>query len=237
MPEAADRDREKMAAARAAALRVRPGTRVALGTGTTATLAIRAIAERFPHGEGIEAVASSRATEALARSLGWPLRSLEEISSFDLMVDGADEVTERLDVTKGHGGALFREKLLARLTREVVLVVDSSKMVDRLGARAAIPVEVVPFAQPVVRRALVDRGLRPDLRRGPDGRPWLTDNANELLDVRPPAPLADPARLDAELRALPGVVDTGLFVGLVHRVIVGHADGSVEERVAPGKPA
>ena len=220
--------REKDLAARAAVARVRPGMKLALGTGSTASFAVRAIAEKV--GRDVTAVASSRLTEDLARSLGIPVGPLQPGESFDLMLDGADEVTPHLDLTKGGGGALFREKFLARLSKEVAILVDHTKLVAQLGTRSAIPVEVVPFARPIVAETLAKRRFGIALR-GDDGKGnWFrTDNGNEILDLRPPAPVQDPARLEAELRAIPGIVETGLFVGLAHRVYVGLPDGTVQE--------
>ncbi len=229
----AELEREKALAARAAVQHVKPGLRLALGTGTTTAFAIRAIAERFPGGDELSIVASSRATEALARALGLPVRSLAESDRFDLMIDGADEVAPDLSLTKGGGGALFREKLLARRTREVLIAVDHTKLVPALGTRSPIPVEVIPFARPVVLRELAEKGLRPELRSSAGSvAPWLTDNGNELLDLRPAHAVTNPARLDAELRSVPGVVETGIFIGLAHRVFIGLADGTVRE-IAP----
>jgi ribose 5-phosphate isomerase A len=224
---------EKAAAAEAAAARVRPGMTLALGTGSTAALAVRALAERFPDGGSLTAVASSNVTERLARDLGLTVRSLEEDDEFDLMIDGADEVTAELALTKGGGGAFFREKYLARIARELVIVIDHTKLVPALGSRARIPVEIVPFARPILQRRIRERGLDPILRTARDGSPAQTDNGNEILDLQPPEPLEDPESLDGELRALPGVVETGLFVRLAHRAIVGLPDGSVRELVAP----
>jgi ribose 5-phosphate isomerase A len=228
-----DLEAAKAAAARhAVAHEVRPSQRLALGTGSTAALALRALKDRFPEPR-FDCVASSSSTEALARSLGIPVRPLRGDDRFDLMLDGADEVTPSLDLTKGGGGALFREKLLARLSDRVVILVDPSKLVSALGERHRIPIEVVPFARPVVAHATELRGYRPHLRAGADGLPFRTDNGNEILDLAPTSPLRDAAEEDRALRALPGVVETGLFVGLAHSVLVGHADGHVEERRRP----
>ena len=218
------------AAGFAVAEHVRPGQRIALGTGSTAVHAVRYLAERFPD-RPFDCVASSRATEELARSLGIPVRPLRGDDRFDLMLDGADEVSPALDLTKGGGGALFREKLLARLAEELVILVDPTKLVRALGERHPIPIEVVPFARPVVVHAVEQRGYRADLRRAPDGRVFRTDNGNEVLDLAPASPLADPAAEERALRDLAGVVETGLFVGLADRVVVGHPDGHVEEKV------
>jgi ribose 5-phosphate isomerase A len=227
-------DREKADAARAAVEEVRPGMRLALGTGSTAAFVVREIARRFPDGGGIVGVASSRATEALAQGLGITVRPLATGDRFDLMLDGADEVSDRLDLTKGGGGALLREKLLARASRRLVIVVDSTKLVARLGTRSPIPVEIVPFAKPVVVDALIDQGLRVQLRTLPGSdRPYLTDNGLEILDLWPPRPVEAPAELDEVLHRLTGVVETGLFVGMADRVYVGRPDGPVQRRDRP----
>ncbi len=225
----------KVSAARSAVEKfVRPGLLLALGTGSTSALAVRAIRERFPE-EAFECVASSRATDELALSLRFKVRSLAADDRFDVMLDGADEVAPSLDLTKGGGGALFREKFLARLSAQLVILVDPSKMVTALGQRAAIPVETVPFAVPVLSRQLEDDGFDVRLRAGRDGHPFVTDNGNQIIDLRPPSPVDDPGRLDDELHERPGVVETGLFVGMADRVLVGQPDGRVRELLAPAK--
>ncbi len=226
---AADLDRAKEAAAQRAVGLVRPGMHLALGTGSTADHVLRAMAARFP-GRVIDCVASSRATEELARSMGLTVRPLRDDDRFDLMIDGADEVAPTLDLTKGAGGALLREKLLAGLARERVIVVDPTKVVERLGSRMPVPVEVVPFARGVLAHRFESDGYRVARRLAPDGAPFVTDNGNEILDLRPPRPIDDPAAVAAALAAPTGVVATGLFVGLADRVFVGHPDGSVDER-------
>ena len=195
---------------------------------------VRELARRFPDGGGFECVASSDATAKLARGLGLAVRDLAAGDAFDLVLDGADEVSDRLDLTKGGGGALFREKLLARRARRVLVMVDPTKLVPRLGTRSRIPVEVVPFARPVVIEALGREGLEATVRTGADGRGSLrSDNGLEILDVRPPAPIESPGPLDERIRAIPGVLETGLFVGLAERVFVGYPDGRVDVRVRP----
>jgi ribose 5-phosphate isomerase A len=230
---AGPQDRAKAAAAARSVERcVRLGQRLALGTGTTASEAIRAIAARFP-GAPFDCVASSRASEEEARSVGLSVRPLAADDRFDLMIDGADEVSPSLDLTKGGGGALFREKLLAHLSAELVVVVDASKLVRSLGERFPIPVEVVPFARPALVRELSADGYRVSLRPGPEGTPYRTDNGNEILDLLPPGPIADPRGTARAIREHVGVVETGLFCGLARRVFVGHPDGRVDEIVAP----
>jgi ribose 5-phosphate isomerase A len=229
-------ERAKEAAARRAVDGIRPGERLALGTGSTTAYAVRALAGRF-RDLSCDCVSSSEATTALARSLGIPVRELRAEDRFDRMIDGADEVDERSNLTKGGGGALLREKLLAGLSREVVIMVDPSKLVHRLGERAAIPLEVVPFARPTLEQALGQEGYSVTLRPGSGGHPYRTDNGNEILDLRPREPLVDPARTAAELRQRTGVVEVGLFIGLATRVLVGFPDGHVDERRPEGRPA
>jgi ribose 5-phosphate isomerase A len=227
--------RGKIAAAELAVERcVRPGLRLALGTGTTASEAIRSIAARFPRAP-FECVASSQESEVLARSLGLRVRPLARGDRFDLMIDGADEVSPSLDLTKGGGGALLREKLLAHLSRELVIVVDSSKLVRALGERSPVPVEVVPFARPVLEPELEAEGYRVRLRALREGDPFRTDNGNEILDLVPPHPMEEPGPVERAIRSHVGVVEVGLFVGLVRRLFVGHPDGRVEEKEAPSQ--
>ena len=229
-------ERAKAAAARRAVEMVRPGERLALGTGSSAGHAVRALAERFP-GATFDCVASSHATAALARSLGIAVRELRADDRFDRMLDGADEVDDRLNLTKGGGGALLREKLLAELSAEVIILVDPTKLVHRLGERSPIPVEVVPFARATVARSIGNDGFGVALRRAADGQPFLTDNGNEILDLRPAAPLADPGRTAADLRRRTGVVEVGIFAGIASRVLVGSPDGRVDERAPSGRAA
>lgn len=234
MPE--DLERAKGVAARhAVEHQVRPGLRLALGTGSTAAQAVRAIAERFPDGK-FDCVASSRATEELARGLKIPVRPLRGDDKFDLMLDGADEVSPTLDMTKGGGGALLREKLLARLSSSVVIMVDPSKLVGALGERASIPVEVVPFGRPVLERELAADGYRVRLRLGADGRTFVTDNGNEILDLSPREPIHEPRAAAEAIRRHTGVVETGIFAGLASLVVVGYPDGRVEERRPTAAP-
>jgi ribose 5-phosphate isomerase A len=232
-----DLDAEKLLAAEVAVRRVKPGMRVALGTGSTAAFAVRAIALKFPDGGGVTAVASSLVTERLARELGVPVGPLRARDSFDLMLDGADEVTPTLDLTKGGGGALFREKFLARLSKELVILVDHSKLVGHLGSRSAIPIEVVPFARPVLVEQLRDAGIGavPRMVSGSE-ETFRTDNGNEILDLRIPGEAFDPKTVDAQLKGFTGVVETGIFSGLAHRVYVGLPGGTVEEILPPHPP-
>lgn len=225
----------KRAAAARAVDELAPGLTIALGTGSTAAEVLQAIADRFGRPAPFDCVASSRATEELAHSLGLPVRPLNPEDRFDLMLDGADEVTPSLDLTKGGGGALFREKFLARLSRRVVILVDESKLVRHLGDSHAIPVEVVPFAGPVLAHRWARDGWKVTRRLGPEGRPFVTDNGNEILDLRPPRGLEDPSEVDQTLRRIEGVVETGLFCGIADRVVIGHPDGTTDELRRPDR--
>jgi ribose 5-phosphate isomerase A len=227
-----DLEAEKEAAARSAVSEIRPGMLVALGTGSTAAHAVRILADLRDLATSVTTVASSLATEQLARERSLRIRPLSPQDVFDVMIDGADEVTPQLELTKGGGGALFREKLLARLSRKVLIVVDHTKEVDRLGSRVAIPVEVVPFARPVLVHWLSERGFSAQPRTV-QGSVVRTDNGNEILDVRPGDQIRGALEMDRMIRELPGVVETGIFVGLADRVYIARPSGSVDVRNAP----
>jgi len=217
-------------AARAQEL-IRDGARVGLGTGRAAAAFVAQLGARVRNGLRITGVATSEATATQARALGIPVVELDE-TELDLTVDGADEVAPDLDLVKGWGGALVRERIVASASRRQVILVGHEKLVRALGEHRRIPVEVIPLARgPVVRR-LRALGVEPVVRAS-DSRPVITDNGNLILDCAPPEPLADgrAARaLEATLRAIPGVVDTGLFLGTAERVLVGYPDGRVDVR-------
>jgi ribose 5-phosphate isomerase A len=221
----------KRAAGRAAADMIKSGQQVGLGTGSTVFFTLERIAERI-RGEGLAVVGvpTSLDTERKAAAMGIPLASLEQVESLDLTIDGADEIDARLDMIKGGGGALLREKVVAAITKREVIVVDAAKVVERLGRRFLLPVEVVPFARPVVKRALEQLGARVVLRLAEPARVYVTDNGNEILDVAFPDGIANAAQMEARLDAIPGIVETGLFVGLAHALIIGHDDGRAELR-------
>jgi ribose 5-phosphate isomerase A len=202
-----------------------------LGTGSTVRFSLLRIAERIrDEGLRVRGVPTSLDTETKARALGIPLATLDEVSALDLTIDGADEIDGAFDMIKGGGGALLREKVVASITRCQVIVVGPEKVVARLGTTFALPVEVVPFARPVIARALEKLGAVPQLRSATDGSVYRTDNGNEILDCRFARGIADARALESEIDALPGVVESGLFVGLAHVLVVGHADGSAEVR-------
>lgn len=211
----------KERAARAAADAVTDGMRVGLGTGSTAAFAVQALGERVAAGLQIVGVATSEATATQARGLGIPLADLDEVDALDVTIDGADEVDlARFAVIKGFGGALLREKLVARVTTHQIIVVDAGKVAAD-GLTKVVPVEVVPFGARHTAAALERLGGRAILRqRG--GGPFVTDGGNLIIDCDFGA-LGDPAALAARIKALPGVVEHGLFIGLVQRVIVATA--------------
>jgi ribose 5-phosphate isomerase A len=211
---------------------VADGATLGLGSGRAAAAFIAALGARVKDGLRVRGVPTSAAAERQARALGIPLVELDEQLVLDLTVDGADEVAPNLDLVKGWGGALVRERIVASASQRQVILVGTEKLVRRLGERGRLPVEVIPLARgPVVRR-LRSLALLPTLRATPNGvAPDVTDNGNWILDCAPAEPLADgvAARaLEAALLAIPGVVDTGLFLGTAERVLVGHPDGRVD---------
>ncbi len=219
----------KQQAGEAAAALVEPGMVVGLGTGTTAIFAIRRIAARFRDGElpGLVAVATSTATAAAAQALGIPLLGDEMPRGIDLTIDGADEVDPALDLIKGAGGALVREKIVAQASARVVIVVDASKVSDALGNKALLPVEVLAWGWQAQLRYLT--GLRATVTaRKADGRRYLTDGGNMILDCGF-GTITDPAGLAATLEARAGIVGHGLFVAIADDVIVAGRAG-VEHR-------
>ena len=204
---------------------------VGLGTGSTAERFIRALGARVRDGLNVRGVPTSRRTEALAIELGIPLVSLDDVEAVDVTVDGADEVDPRLNLIKGFGGALVREKIVAAASRHVLILARREKLVPRLGARGRLPVEVVPFGAAFAARVLGASGLAAVLRTA-DGAPVRTDNGNAILDLSVQA-IEDPEALEEAIRAVPGVVGTGLFLGMAHEVLV-EGDGAVESlRRAP----
>lgn len=222
---APDWDAAKRAAAWRACEFVEDGMVVGLGTGSTAAHAVRRLGERVRGGLRITGVPTSVSTERLAREVGIPLASLDEVSRVDVTIDGADEVDPRLDLIKGLGGALLREKVVASVTERQVIIVDASKVVPRLGTKAPLPVEVLPFGKASVRRLLEGRGWKPELRVR-DGKPFITDNGNVIFDVRFPEGVGDARALAREVNTIPGVVENGFFLGMTWRVVVADADGS-----------
>ncbi len=217
-PAALTRDELKRQSAELAVAAVEDGMVVGLGTGSTAKIAVDLLGARVAAGLRIVGVPTSEATAAQARSLGIELGTLAEHPALDLTIDGADEVhTGTLDLIKGLGGALVREKIVAAASRRMIVIVDESKLVSALGG-VRLPVEVVQFGWQATLRHLERAGAQGVLRMK-DGAPFVTDNGNHILDCQ--LDLADPAAADAALNAIPGVVMSGLFIGIATRVIAG----------------
>lgn len=203
---------------------VRDGTCIGLGTGTTAKFAVDRVGELVAKGWSLRAVPTSVATATQCRSLGIALASFGG-EAIDVAIDGADETTRSRDLIKGGGGALFREKAVALAAATFVVIVTDRKVVAKLGA-FALPIEVVPYALPVVMRELQTYGV-PVVQRMRDGKAYLTDNGNAIVDCAF-GTIDDPGALDARLQAIHGVVDTGLFVGLTARVLVARENGTTD---------
>jgi len=203
---------------------------VGLGTGRAAAAFIRALGTRVREGLRVQGVPTSQAATLLGREFGIPLVGLGDVESIDVTVDGADEVDPHLNLIKGYGGALVREKVVAAASRQEIILVGSEKVVPVLGSRGKLPVEVIPFATAWCIRHLRTLGCEPVLRMI-DGEPFVSDNGNHILDCGI-MPLADPTTLERALQATPGVVDTGLFLGIASVVLVGDPDGVREWRRA-----
>lgn len=230
MPPVVDAEAQKKSAALAACRLVKPGMVLGLGTGSTVQFVLEELARRHRAGEKMLGVATSRRTEDACRALGLPLTTLDEHPQLALTIDGADELTTRLDLIKGGGGALLREKVVASVTKTVVIVADERKLVPTLGTTFAVPVEAAPFASPVVQRRLEALGARAALRMA-GSSPYRTDNGNAILDARFTA-IPDPPQMERAIKMLPGVAEVGLFCGLAHRAFVAGETG-VRELAAP----
>jgi ribose 5-phosphate isomerase A len=219
---------EKQAAARAALAFVRDGDVVGLGTGTTAAYFIRFLAERVRAGLKVRCIPSSDHSRDLAAGLGIPLTDFGECPRIDVTVDGADEISPALELIKGHGGALLREKIVASASRKVVIIADSGKQVEMLG-RFPLPVEVVPFAQALMTRRIGALGAKVVLRKGEGGRPFVTDEGHHILDCAF-GRITDPAALASTLEHMPGVQEHGLFLGMADVVLIGKGKEVIELR-------
>ena len=174
---------------------------------------MRALGARVQQGLSVRGVPTSEATAAVAREVGIPLLTLAEAGRLDTTFDGADEVDPALDVIKGYGGALVREKIVAASSQQLVILVGAEKLVGTLGERGKLPVEVLDFGRALCSRRLAVLGCEPVVRTGDDGNEIRTDNGNPILDCKVSS-IADPAGLESEILAIPGVLGTGLFVGM-----------------------
>jgi len=206
---------------------VQSGMILGLGSGSTTAYAIQLIGERLRRGtlKNVAGVPTSQETAIRARNAGVPLTTLAEHPVLDLTIDGADEVDPNLNLIKGLGGALLREKMVETASRRFVVVVDESKLVERLGTRGPLPVEVTAFAWEWHLRWLEGLGCRAQLRRQPDGTPFVTDNGNYIIHCTFPNGIADPVRLAQTLIERPGVLEHGLFLGMATEVVVAGEKG------------
>ena len=223
----------KQEVGRAAAAQVKSGSIVGLGTGSTTAFAIQFIGERLAAGEikDVVGIPTSFQASVLAKKHGIPLTTLDEAPRIDIAIDGADEVDPKQNLIKGGGAAHTREKVVDGLAARFVVVVDSSKLVDKLGSTFALPVEVLPMAVTPVTRALEALGGKPELRMGvnKDG-PVITDQGNMVLDVTMTG-IDDPAELEKTINNIPGVLENGLFVGVADEVLIGEViDGKASVR-------
>lgn len=220
-------DEAKALVGKRAAEMVEDGMRVGLGTGSTSVMFIRALGERVTGGLKIRCVASSDASEKLGRELGMEVVSLAEMPELEVYIDGADEVARvagGLALIKGGGGALLREKIVASAAKRFIVVVDESKMVEKLG-KFPLPVEVIKMALPLVEAKLAALGLKPKQRPAKSGDgPYLTDEGNYILDCACGI-IEDPAKTAAEIRAIVGVVEHGLFLGMATMALVAGENG------------
>ncbi len=231
-PNKSSQDELKREAAVAAAALVVDGMVVGLGTGSTAAFAIEELARRSKQGLRFVGIPTSERTAAQAAAAGIPLSTLDEHPRIDLTIDGADEVERgTLNVIKGHGGALLHEKIVAAASTRLAIIVDDSKLVDRLGAHVAVPVEVVTFGLEATRVSLQALGASVKLRAETSGEPFVTDSGNRILDCNF-GEISDPATLDDNIRRCIGVVVSGLFINLAHVAFVASARG-VEQMVSP----
>jgi ribose 5-phosphate isomerase A len=213
--------------AQAALKRVADGMILGLGTGRAAEAFIDALGRRVRGGLRVKGVPTSNRSAELARRVNIEVASLEDVTRLDIAFDGADEVTPELELTKGLGGALLRERVVAFEADVFVVLVTPEKLVAKLGSRTPIPIEVVPFASSSATRHLRKLGGNPVVRKKADGYPYMTDNQNWILDTDF-GPIADPAAIHDGARRIPGVVDTGLFLGMASVVLVGEP-GQVRE--------
>jgi ribose 5-phosphate isomerase A len=221
-------EQEKEAAARASLQFIKDGQVVGIGTGSTVAYFIQLLGEKVKNGLRIRGIPTSDRSGEKASGLGIPLTTLDECPEIDVTVDGADEFDPKLRLIKGGGGALLREKIVASATRQLVIITDITKRVPVLG-RFPLPVEVIKFAQAVVKRKIEALGAEVSLRRKTDGEPYLTDENNHILDCKF-GQIPDADKLARQLSDIPGVVEHGLFIGMANVVLVADGKEIVELR-------
>lgn len=207
---------------------LRDGMTIGLGTGRAASSFIEALGKRVAQGLKVRGVPTSQASAELARGVGISLVSLDEAPALDLAIDGADEVDPQLNLIKGFGGALVREKIVASAARQFIVLVGEDKLVSRLGQRGRVPVEVIPFGLGVCRRKLEELGFVVEVRQH-EGKPFISDNGNLVLDCKH-ATWNELPSLAGQIKAIPGVVDSGFFLGMADLVLVQSGDRVVEMR-------
>jgi ribose 5-phosphate isomerase A len=206
---------------------VKDGMVVGLGTGSTAYFAIRKLGQHVAAGLKIQGIPTSEQSRQQALAEKIPLIDFDQFIQIDLTIDGADEVDPAFNLTKGGGGALLREKIVAKNSTTEIIVVDASKWVSHLG-KFALPIEVIPFGWQATKRHLSKLGCIPRMRLTQNS-PYITDNGNYILDCDFQK-IVDPLNIEQTINAICGVVECGLFIGLAHRVIIGHTDGTIEEK-------
>ena len=213
----------KLNAAKSALEKIPKTGPIGLGSGSTVAIFAKELGQRISDGENdICVVPSSYQAYQLAIEYDIPLTNLDLNPELLLTVDGADEVDKKLNLTKGGGGALFQEKVVASASKKLIIIVDETKLVDKLASRFLIPVEVLPFSLGVVKRKIEALGIEPMVRQAEKKMgPVVTDNGNFIIDLKFPKPLDDPAKTAVDLKMIPGVVETGLFIGMADEVHVG----------------
>jgi ribose 5-phosphate isomerase A len=224
-------DQEKKVAARASLAFVRDGDIVGLGSGSTAEYAVRYLGERVQAGLKIRGIPTSQRTMELAESLGIPLTTLGEFPEIDVTIDGADEIDPELQLIKGGGGALLREKIVASASKRMVVIADSTKKVQILG-KFPLPVEVISLAEPLLTKKITALGASVQRRQYAYGNPFVTDEGHHILDCQF-GEIPDPRGLARQLDSLPGVVEHGLFVDMATVALIGKGDDVVESRCNP----
>ncbi len=221
-------DNEKEVAARASLQFVHDGNIVGLGTGSTAAHAVRLLGERVHTGLKIRGIPTSTGTKALALAAGIELTTLDEFQQIDVTIDGTDEFDPQLNLIKGGGGALLREKIIASASKQLVIIADSSKQVATLG-KFPLPVEVIPFAEALVAKKIAALGARVQRRQSADGKPYITDEGHHILDCHF-GQIPDPPVLARILEAMPGIVEHGLFIGMASIVLIARGNQIQEFR-------
>ncbi|MES5938980.1 MULTISPECIES: ribose 5-phosphate isomerase A [unclassified Bacillus cereus group] len=205
---------------------VKDGMKVGLGTGSTVYWTIQKLGERVKEGLSFQAVPTSKETEVLAKQLNISLISLNDVQSLDLTIDGADEIDANLQLIKGGGGALLREKIVATSSKELIIIADESKLVTHLGT-FPLPVEIIPFSWKQTERKIQSLGCQTTLRLK-NNETFITDNNNMIIDCIFPHNITNPTNLHTQLKMITGVVETGLFVNMTSKAIIGTKNGIKE---------